>query len=238
MTEAPEPTTPDLIALLLTARTLERFLAVVARTAIALAPGSEGCGITLEQRGEPLTVASTGADAVRLDEKQYGQNDGPCLQALRTGKEVAVPEMLTERRWGDYPAYAVARGTRSSLSIPISSSTRTRGAINLYAARPDGFADADLLSLRSVAAQATGAIALAQRMTEIRSFDQELSSALTARTDVGRAIGITMARSGGSPSDALATLTATARDGGTTLHQVCADLVGRRGEPPEPPADL
>lgn len=239
MTGPPDPVAPNLTALVLTTKTLEAFLSTLAETSLALAPNCEGCGITLEREGHPLTVASAGSSAERLDEKQYGQNDGPCLEALRTGQEVAVREMRDERRWGGYPDYAVHAGIRSSLSLPIAPRTHTAGAINLYAPVPDAFADADLTSLRSLAAQATGAITLAQHLAGVPAFNEELQTVLSTRAVVDRATGIVMAQRNLSYDRALAHLRDTARRRDTPLHEVSAALVHRYGEPrnpDEPPA--
>ena len=224
---------PDLTALLLTTKTLDAFLAALAEAALVLAPGCDGCGITLERQGRPLTVASAGTSADRLDEKQYGQNDGPCLQALRTGQEVDVPELLAEHRWGAYPAYAAASGNRSSLSLPIAPRTHTAGALNLYAPRPGAFSGIDLTALRSLASQATGAIALAQHMVDAEMFHAEIQEALATRAVINQAIGIIMAQRDCSQDEAFAHLRSTAERGGVRVHEVCAELVSRYGEPPE-----
>lgn len=64
------PAVPDLTALLLTTRTMEAFLTTLAETMLDISPGCDGCGITLEREGHPLTVASSGRSARRLDEEQ------------------------------------------------------------------------------------------------------------------------------------------------------------------------
>ena len=59
---------------------------------------------------------------------------GPCLEALRHDKEVYVTDMAEEARWMPYPPFAVDRGTRSSLSLPLKERHGMAGALNLYAA--------------------------------------------------------------------------------------------------------
>jgi hypothetical protein len=117
---------PDVVALLLSTQSLEDFLTAVATTAMDLAPKADGGGITVERQGRPLTVGSAGHSAPRLDEAQYANHDGPFLQALRTGREVMVTEMLAEERRDGYPAYAAAPGTHASLSLPIAAHTQLR----------------------------------------------------------------------------------------------------------------
>ena len=43
------------------------------------------CGITLERGSQPFTAASSGALAAHLDEVQYPQDDGPCLEPCAPG---------------------------------------------------------------------------------------------------------------------------------------------------------
>lgn len=235
MTKEPESWSADLMELLLETDGLDGFLLAVAQSAARHTPASDGCGITLERQGRPLTVASAGTSACQLDEKQYGQDDGPCLQSLRTGTEISVPDMLTERRWGEYPAYALASGARSSLSLPIAAHTHTAGALNLYSGKEDGFADADLTLLRGLAAQATGALALAQRIADAQGFAADLQKALTTRATIDHAIGIVMGQQHCAREQAFAILRTASQNRNIKLHDLCTELVTRIGG--RPPSD-
>lgn len=230
-----ELTSPlDVTALLLNTDSLDGFLQALADSALALAPAADGVGITLERRGRPLTVASAGSSALDLDEAQYGQDDGPCLQAMRTGNEVSVPDALGEDRWGSYPAYAVACGTRSSLSLPIAPHTDTAGALNLYSPMPSGFADTDPSPLRALAAQATGAIALAQRIADAQEFTADLQTALASRTVIDQAIGIIMGQQRCAPDEAFDILRNASQHRNVKLRALCANLIANitGGTPP------
>jgi hypothetical protein len=176
---------------LLDTDSLEDFLQTLADAALELSR-AQGAGLTLQRDGRPLTVVSAGTAAPKLDEKQYGQDDGPCLQALRTGEELRIDDMAEETRWDDYPAYAAACGIRSSLSLPIAAHTHTAAALNLYAGPPGAFEQADLTALRTLAAQATGAIALAQRITDTQEFAQQLQDAMRYRSIIDQALGVVM----------------------------------------------
>ncbi|WP_411082230.1 GAF and ANTAR domain-containing protein [Streptomyces sp. cmx-18-6] len=239
MTDALTPGPPDLVSLLLDTDTLDDFLQAVAESALAQAPTADGCGITLEREGRPLTVVSSGGSAPPLDEAQYAQDDGPCLEALREGHEVSVGDMRVEDRWNGYPAFAVDHGTRSSLSLPIAAHSHTAGALNLYSPKEDGFAEADLGGLRVLAAQATGAIALAQRLSDARTFTSDLEAALQSRTVIDQAIGIIMSRRRCSAEEALRMLRTTSQHRNVKLRALCAQLVGGvSGNPPPGSARL
>ncbi|MEW2544216.1 GAF and ANTAR domain-containing protein [Streptomyces sp. NPDC047002] len=223
------------MALLLGDDTLGGLLEGLAAGARDLAPAAEGCGITLERDGRFTTVVSVGLSAPPLDEKQYGLNDGPCLQALRSGEEVHVPDMLKEERWGEYPAYAAGLGTRASLSLPIAAHTDTAGALNLYSPKPQGFRDTDLAALRALAAQATGAIALAQRLSAAERYAADLDAAMRSRSVIDQAIGVIVAQQRCTPEAAFEILRTASQHRNRKLRDLCADLIGNiSGRPPAP----
>ncbi len=220
---------------LLETDSLEDFLETLTDAALELSR-VEGAGLTLERDGRPLTVVSAGTVATKLDEKQYGQDDGPCLQALRTGEELLVRDMLQESRWGDYPPYAAACGIRSSLSLPIAAHTHTACAINLYAAPPDAFGQADLTALRSLAAEATGAISLAQRIADTQEFADQLQTAMHSRSVIDQALGVVMGQRRCSSDEAFGILRSASQHRNIKLRDLCTELITNlTGRPPTAP---
>ncbi|MFD7436003.1 GAF and ANTAR domain-containing protein [Streptomyces sp. NPDC059861] len=217
---------------LLETETLEDFLQSLADAAVELTR-AEGVGVTIERDHRPLTVVSAGPVAPKLDEKQYGQDDGPCLQSARTGEEVIVEDMLGETRWGDYPAYAAASGIRSSFSLPIAARTHTVGALNLYAAPPHAFTTADVRALRSLAEQATGAIALAQRISEAQEFVTQMQTAMQSRSVIDQALGVVMSQRRCTADEAFGILRSASQHRNVKLRDLCTELITNlTGRPP------
>ncbi|MGW7051523.1 GAF and ANTAR domain-containing protein [Streptomyces sp. NPDC054887] len=227
MSDTPDQPTapPDVVSLLLDTDSLDAFLQVLADSALAVTPAADGCGITLQRESRPLTVVSSGVSAPDLDEAQYGQDDGPCLQALRQGGEVQVTDMLEETRWGPYPAYAAACGTRSSLSLPIAPHTHTAGALNLYSPKPSAFSDTDLTGLRTIAAQGTGAIALAQRISDAQEFAADLRTAMESRSVIDQALGVIMSQQRCTAREAFDILRTASQHRNMKLRDLCAELM-------------
>jgi hypothetical protein len=122
----------EMQALLLGTETIQECLAELAGLAVRAVGKRLSCGITLEPNGRPMTVASTDARAAQVDEVQCGLDQGPCLHALRTGTQVSIDDLASDRRWVAYAATALQHGIWSSLSLPLSSGTDTVGAFNLY----------------------------------------------------------------------------------------------------------
>ncbi|WP_395570461.1 GAF and ANTAR domain-containing protein [Streptomyces sp. BK79] len=201
--------------------------------------GADGCGVTLQRSRRPTTVVSTGGVADKLDEKQYGQDDGPCLQALRTGEAVHVPDTLAETRWGAYPRFAAGLGIRSSLSLPIPAASHTAGALNFYAVGPDAFTDEDRHALALFAAQAGGGIALAQRLADAEDFAHEVQEALASRSVIDQAVGTVMQEHQCTAQEAFDLLRRLSQETNLKLRDVCARLLtGVSGQPPAPPPPL
>jgi len=97
----------EMQALLLSTETIEDFLAELAGLAIRAVGEGLSCGITLQPNGRPLTVASTDALAARVDEVQYGLDEGPRLPALRTGTLVSIEDLASDHRWAAYAVFLV-----------------------------------------------------------------------------------------------------------------------------------
>jgi GAF domain-containing protein len=170
------------------------FLDSLVRWAVEQSPGAEACGLTLEQSGRGQTVTYSGELAARGDERQYELDDGPCLEALRTGTVVSVRDLAEEDRWGDYPRRALEAGVRSSLSFPLALGERGRGALNLYSGRPDAFSDIDELAGQSLAGQASGALSVAWRMADREHAVAHLRRGMLTRQEIGQAVGLLMAQ--------------------------------------------
>ncbi|MFJ7151512.1 GAF and ANTAR domain-containing protein [Streptomyces sp. NPDC100445] len=227
----------DLIDRLVETGSLTEFLQHLIDDAVEVS-GADGCGVTLRRRQRPLTVVSTGGVADKLDEKQYGQDDGPCLQALRTGHVVHVPDVLEETRWGTYPRFAAGLGVRSSLSVPISVRDHTAGALNFCAAAPDAFTDHDRQEPALFAARAGGAIALAQRPADAEDFTRDLQSALASRSVIDQAIGSVMQQRRCTAEEAFDLLRRLSQRTNLELRDICARLTDIAGRPPSPPPPL
>src|SRR6476469_10324570 len=97
----------ELAGLLMATSTFDDLMQAVADLAARAVPAASTCGITLSENGHVITVASADALARLLDEQQYELDDGPCLQAMRTGTAVFTDDVTVETRLNGYPGRAV-----------------------------------------------------------------------------------------------------------------------------------
>lgn len=209
---------------LLRTDTLEDFLRELA-TRAARDTGHR-CGITVRaNHRKPYTVASSDELTVRLDELQYAEGEGPCLEALETAVPVFITDLATEVRWGSYPKHAVALGARSSMSYPLISGDAAIGALNLYAFEPSAPGVDMQARAAQVAAHAAGALALALRIAEHGEVIDNLRTALTSRSTIDQAVGILMAQQRCDARTAFELLRKASQGRNIKLRDVAAGIV-------------
>jgi GAF domain-containing protein len=137
VSETSEPFTPasaaaHLLGLLVQSPDMHAFLDKIAHLAGETITPAAACGITVRRDGGPFSAAVSNELAGQVDEIQYGADQGPCLDALRTGTIVQVDNLNDERRWNEYRPHAIAHGITSSLSVPLILDGERLGALNLY----------------------------------------------------------------------------------------------------------
>src|SRR4051794_25534534 len=206
------------------------FLDSLVRWAVEKTPGAEACGLTLEEAGRGRTVTYSGELAARGDERQYELDDGPCLEAMRSGRVVAVADMAEEQRWGLYPERALEAGVHSSLSLPLVVGERGRGALNLYASHPHAFTDADVRAGQSWTGQASGALSVAWRMAEREAALDNLTQGMVTRQVIGQAVGLLMAQRRCTAAEAFALLKAASQRNNEKLRDVAHRMVAGHEE--------
>jgi hypothetical protein len=71
-------------------------------------------------RGKAYITVAVSDDLVRsIDEAQYADDAGPCLNALRRGAPVGVPDIDTTVQWPGFHQAAPQMGLRASVSVPL-----------------------------------------------------------------------------------------------------------------------
>jgi GAF domain-containing protein len=221
-------------ALLLTAPKVESFLGEVAELAGGLVDPVASVGITVRYGGDFLTVASSDDRAALVDEEQYLEGAGPCLEALRTGRVVEVDDQHTHPGLEGFGARARAKGVFSTLSLPMFVDRRAMGALNLYSSeRVNAFGDEVRQQAQAFAERASIALTLTIRHEEQARTSRQLEQALASRTVIDQAIGILMAQQRCDAHTAFDLLRRHSQNQNRMLRKVAEDLIARvSGAPP------
>lgn len=217
----------ELGGLLIATATFDELMQAVADLAGRAVPGAATCGITLAEDGHVITVASADPLARLLDERQYELDDGPCLEALRTGKIVLGDDLTRESRWDGYPTTALLHGVRSVLSVPLQVREDTIGAVNFYGTTAGVFDEPSRSAAAQLTALAAATITAVQRHFDQATLTDNLRSALSSRSVIDQAIGIVIGRERCTPEVAFALLRSVSQTRNTPLRRVAEELVAR-----------
>lgn len=225
---------PHLANLLLSEETIAGLLDIVVNLAASSVAGIDGASISMVMGGGPrLETTNSSSDLVRdIDQAQYQDSAGPCVEAIRTGKEVSIT--FPTDRWPVFAEKATAAGARSVLSLPLTVKGRTTGALNLYSMSVDGLEPPMVDASRRLASEAAFVLANAAAVMSAELVNQHLQEALATRDVIGQAKGILMLRHGIGPEEAFTILRQSSQDSHRKLHDVAVEVVAELQRPPRP----
>jgi len=150
---------------------------------------------------------------------------------------VRIDDTSGEARWSGFSTRAAARGIRCTLSLPLTADGRHIGALNLYATVPSAFGPEETRRAEGLAANATGALALAVRQAASTALTSQLRASLASRAVIDQALGVIMAQERCTQSQAFAILRAASQNRNVKVRDIAAQIVmSVSGQPPEPPS--
>jgi GAF domain-containing protein len=161
--------------------------------AAAAVPGCESCGITVTSKGAPHTTHASDELTLKFDQRQYDADEGPCVEAARTGQEFRIDAISTETRWPRFSEAAMEAGLGSSLSFPLPID-HTGGAFNLYSRREHAFDDRAIDAARIFALQIAVTLSNVDLLAHVRDMVAQMNIAIESRDLIGQAKGILMER--------------------------------------------
>jgi GAF domain-containing protein len=198
--------------------------------------GAAEVSVTLVRDRRAYTAAYTGEIALRLDELQYEQDGGPCLEAAARQATVAVPHAATDDRWSGWAVRAAAAGMGSVLSVGMPILDDFTGALNIYGQVPEAFDEATVALAQTFVGYAAVALANVHRYDTTATLAQHMQAAMESRAVIEQAKGIIMGRRRCGPEEAFAVLSRVSQSTNRKLRDVAADLVAdvQRGPRPAP----
>jgi transcriptional regulator with GAF, ATPase, and Fis domain len=202
-------------------------IAEITREAV---PAARVVGMTmLGADGRPTTAVYTDAESPAIDEAQYREGKGPCLDAWRRNTVIRVPRI--EESADRYPGFVAAcrqHGIRSTLSMPMGAGIRAVGAMNLYSTVSAGFGEDDE-SLASDLAAAGGVVVMnVSAYWTAFELSAQLNEALESRAVIEQAKGVLIAGTPGlTPDRAFAMLCSVSQRENVKLREVARRIVER-----------
>ena len=208
---------------------IEFFQMLTTRTADLLDASPVGLLIA-DQRGRLEFMAASDENVRLLELFQVQEQEGPCLDAYRTGQPVVNADLReAATRWPGFAPHAAAAGYRSVHAFPLRLRTDKIGALNVFSNKVGGHLDdTDTQIVQALADVAT--IALLQERTIARGelLTEQLQGALNSRIVIEQAKGVLAQARGISVDDAFALMRSYSRHHQRRLshvaHAVITDL--------------
>ncbi|MEG9247864.1 GAF and ANTAR domain-containing protein [Arthrobacter sp. Soc17.1.1.1] len=204
------------------------YLDFLTRTAVEVI-GSYGgdvfCGITLLRPRRAATVSSSNDLAQRMDEAQYGFDDGPCLTAAREAREVYIEDVDDLPPSSGYRKAMEDFGVRSVLASPILLPGDSASALNLYSTAADAFPPRDRDVARRFAEEASKSMQIAVRIAELTDTGADLRAAMEGRHIIDTAVGVIMSQNHCSQEEAFAILRKASNSRNIKLRDLAQTII-------------
>lgn len=171
------------------------------------------CGLVLADTDGNLHVMAASSEKAHLVELFQLQNDeGPCLEAYRTGRAVVNADLSTAMdRWPRFAAAARAAGFASVQALPLRLRTQTVGALNMFHTEPAQSSATDVDLAQAFADVATIGLLQARAISRETLLAEQLQGALNSRIIIEQAKGVVAERLGIDPQAAFPLLRDHAR---------------------------
>ena len=189
--------------------------------------GVSAAGVMLASPTGGLGLAGSSSEAMRLLELfELQAQEGPCLDAFRTGQPVGHEDLEAgSGRWPSFSAAALNAGFRSAYALPLRLREVTLGALNLLSVARSPMDEADFIVARAFADLAALSIAQHRASAEAQRLNEQLSGALTSRVVIEQAKGVIAERAGVPLAEAFSRLRAYARNRNLRLTDVAQAAV-------------
>jgi hypothetical protein len=144
---------------------LADVLRVVASLATESVPGCASASITVINQQGPVTIGSSDARALRIDQAQYREYRGPCVEAAYTNDVICIADVAATPVGPAWRRVALAQDITATLSVPIASAANIAAALNLYTTAVAGWVPRTLVAADALACCAGETITLLYRLT-------------------------------------------------------------------------
>lgn len=174
-------------------------------------------------------IASTSERSELISLMQVRAGEGPCVEAITTGKVVSVEDLRhIEARWPKFADAARQSGYSSLHAIPMRLRQSVIGSLNLFRNRTGELNQADADAAKTLADIATISI-LQQRLVEESVVAQgQLQRALDSRVIIEQAKGYIAQSRDLDMEEAFRLIRTHARSNQALLSDVAADIIAGR----------
>jgi GAF domain-containing protein len=218
----------QLATIVLMAEPLGAVMSRIADLAALIVPGVDDVSVTLIERGRARTVAFSGSGrlAAALDERQYEDGFGPCMDAAISGQVIMIEDTAQDQTYPAFARQAQRQGVRRALAIGMPTAQDTSGALNLYSSHASGpFEPVALEIATTFASYASIALLNASLYAGALNEVTQMREALASRAGIEQAKGIIMHERRCSADEAFNTLRIISSQANRKLRDVAQTII-------------
>ena len=216
----------ELSAIVLDRQPLGAVLRRIAELAVKTIQNVDDASVTLIERGRPRTVAFSGQLAVTLDERQYEDGFGPCLDAARHGQTLLIDTHGEDRVYSEFARQARRAGVRHVLSIGMPALQQTGGGLNLYSAGAAGpFDEATVATATAFAGHAAVTLFNAALYAGAQDEVAQMRQAMASRAQIEQAKGVIMGQQRCTAEEAFTALVEMSSRSNRKLRDIAASVI-------------
>ena len=184
--------------------------------------GVAAAGVMLASPDGELHLVASSSEAMRvLEVFELQTQEGPCLDAYRTGERVEHEHLRAGTgRWPRFATVALEAGFRSVFALPLRLRDKTIGAMNLFHAEQTPMDERDVIVARAFADLAAISVLQHRAATETQRINEQLAGALSSRIVIEQAKGKISERDGVDLAEAFNRLRNHARKNNLRLTAV------------------
>ena len=200
---------------------------VVAETDDVFAVDGAGLLLLLDEGGVLRYTAASDEPGRMLESLQEQFGEGPCVDAFLNDAPVLAPDLGADPRWPSVGPLAARHGIGAVLGVPVDLSEGPVGTLNVYAARPHRWEEADVAAIQAYTRVIASLLRTAVRAHVSGKAAGQLQRALDHRSLIEQAKGVIMERRGLDQQAAFELLRAQARSTRRRLDEVASEVVRR-----------
>lgn len=197
----------------------------LAATAMTRTAGTKiECAVALHRRKRANTIAGSDEEAILLDGQEQRLGDGPCIEAIESGKPELL-DSLTGKKWPAFRRELAGTSFESVLGVALDLGNDATAALNFFAADAGVFTDEVSKDAQQFAEVAARALRLGLRIAGAELKAEDLTAAMKHRTPIDMALGIIMAQNRCTAEEAFNILRDASSARNEKLHGVARAIV-------------
>ena len=202
------------------------FMTVLAHRCVELLNASEAGVVLADERGSLRSVASSHESARLLDLFEIQNQEGPCLDCYRTGRQIVNGSLAPpDNRWPKFGVEARRLGFTTVHALPMRLRGQVIGAVNIFASNAATLTTPEVDVGQALADVATVGLLQERSIREARLLNEQLQAALNSRIVIEQAKGMLAERRLIEMDVAFETLRGHARNTNQKLSDVAHALV-------------